>query len=294
MNNLFLDVYFGSKLAETITSNSTIADIFTYNNIIYFVVFLIVILAISIFAFLLPKALRTPEKSFKRYEAIRTEMENIDLLYSKKKISFEDYSFAQFHYAKEYEQLIIYLSKFEDYKPKLQSYKLTAVKIRENEYQKADQVEKQNIDTINYLCDILKPQTIYYKKEEIYQALLDEGFSQKIADGVIRKLDNTKTDYAVSEKEETHKIQDLVNSLVSVKPKTEKEEATSISLNLEELPKTKKQTIDDSKVKYLNYDTENKKSFFESLKDLFKPKEKTHTISEINDIFKDIERNLKK
>ncbi len=316
MTGIILDIYFGGELAETLTSSSIIVKIFTLTNLIYFGVFIFLILGISILVFaILPRVLKTPEKYFKRYLLVREELERIDNLYSRKKMSYEDYSFAQFHYAKEYEQIIIYLSNFPEYKSKLQSYKLTAVKVREDQESKLSPEQIKNLETTNYFFDLLKPRAPYYQKGEIYQAILDEGYNKEIAKGIVDKLDASGVEFDSKEKEGERRVIDLVDTIIaarqSMAPKkvidnkskpieTAKPlESAKTSMDLKDLakPKTQEPSFGENTTTFSKYSdyrlVKTKKTFIESIKHIFKPKEKPHTISEINDIFKDIEKTIK-
>ncbi|MFA5746144.1 MAG: hypothetical protein WCX82_03775 [archaeon] len=301
MNNIFLDVYLGSKLAESISSDTTISNLFTYNNLFYLGIFLIGTFFIFFVSFfLIPKLFRNPQNYFKRYIVIREEMANIDELYTRKKMSFEDYSFAQFHYAKEYEHIIVYLSKFPQYKEKLQSYKISVVKIRETEESKLNNTDKQQLSTINYYVDLLRNPAVFYQKKEIYQAFLDEGYIPDIAEKVVSKLEDMGVEFASQDKDENHKINDLVNSLLASK-KSELNYNFNTSINLKDLSTNKKTSPNFGETtttfsKLSKSKTENKDEkplFWSTVKGIFKSKERPHTVTEINDIFKDIETTLK-
>ena len=82
MNYIFLDVFFGSELAKSISSNSTISNIFTYSNLLYFGVFIVCFFFIAIFSFfVIPRLFRNPQDYFNRYIIVRSEMQKIDELY---------------------------------------------------------------------------------------------------------------------------------------------------------------------------------------------------------------------
>ena len=146
MNKIILALYFGCNLAENVASDSKLYSIFTYNNLIIMLIVMFVILIISILVFLIiPKINKTPKKYYQRYLIVRKELDKIDELYARRKLSFENYAFTQFHYAKEYEHLIEYLSQFPEYKDKLKSYKLNYLRTQEqpeNIYRKKKRMQK--------------------------------------------------------------------------------------------------------------------------------------------------------
>jgi hypothetical protein len=104
MDKIFLDVYFGQQIAENTINQSWLQTLNEFSTYIF--LFLFFILIMFLVAYLMPVLFRNPKSYFKRYKIIREEMSKIDQLYSKKEISFEEYSFAQFNYAKEYENIV--------------------------------------------------------------------------------------------------------------------------------------------------------------------------------------------
>lgn len=218
MNNIILDVYYGSQLAQSISDASS-SSIFNQETFFIFLAIVIVIFIASIFVFLLiPKINRTPKKYYDRYLAVRKELERIDELYASRKLSFQNYAYTQFHYAKEYEHIIDYLSKFPEYKVKLKNYKLNTVKLRETEIETAPQKkENKEIEIIKYFIKVLTPVADYYRKDEIRQALLDERYSVEIADGVMKGLEKVGAEFNTKEITDNRKAIDLVDGLLENK-----------------------------------------------------------------------------
>lgn len=331
MNNIILDIYFGSQLADNLSESDAYSKIFNINNMTLFVTFLFIILIITIFVFvILPKTSKNPKRYFERYLKVRQELERIDQLYARRKMSFKEYSFTQFHYAKEYEHIVEYLFQFPEYKSKLRNYKITATNSI-----KSEPNIKKGYNTADYFVRILEPVAVYYKKSEIYQALLDEGYSKEISETVVNKLEEQGTAFNTKEITEDRKSIELVDvlleeknkkkekqlpysSLTAVKNKSDKQEIliapeSKIILNnkndikiteaptiidLKDLDKSKSETPEfEEKITYSKYSEEKaenkKKGLFKSFSGIFKP-QKNPSISDINDIFKNIEEKLKK
>ena len=235
---------------------------------------------------------KNPETYFERYKVIREEIAKVDSLYLKKELSFEEYTFALFNYAKEYEIIVSFLSKYPEYKSKLQSYVIKGVSQESN----IRSPDRKKQDTVDYLFDLLRAQKKYYSRSEIRQALLDEGFERNITELVLTKLDNYTVGYESDIKEDKSKIIDMINSLLSKQEKPEiRKEAENIDLS--DLSKKKKSVFDNEPITFEKYPTkikeEKKETVLSSIKNLFKSKPKVHTVSEINDVFADIEKRLK-
>lgn len=294
MDKIFLDVYFGQQIAENTINQSWLQTLNEFSTYIFLFLFFILIMFLA--AYLMPVLFRNPKSYFKRYKIIREEMSKIDQLYSKKEISFEEYSFAQFNYAKEYENIVLYLSKYPEYKVQLQSYKIKEVENRETE-NKSSKLEKSKLNTIDFLFDLLRSHAKYYTKEEIEQAILDEGFTKDIAMSVLEKMENHNLPFASETKMEQNKIINIINSLLSKNYENPPVKGEASTINLGDLSKKKKNVFEEEKVSFNKYPSvkkeETKKGLFESIKNAFKSKPKTHTVSEINDIFVEIEKRLK-
>lgn len=302
-----LDLYYGDHLINAVSNAQTsfFSGLFSSGYIYIIGVFLFLLFLVILTFFILPFIKKNPLKYYKRYLEIREEMGKIDELYNQKKITFPDYSYAQFNYAKEYETLVVFLSKFPEYKQRLQSYKLDGpeVNIKKNtSEEKRDQIR---LNQINFLTDLLLPKAKYYREEEVEQAILDEGFSKEVSYLVVNKLKRQGLEFGSEKLEKTNKVIDLVNKIFPTKEP-----------DLQNTPNQTNEYIDLKKTVYSkpvnnsNYvnqidfsdsdnfknQNEKKESIFENLKNLLKPapKKKEHSISEINDIFKDIEKSLNK
>lgn len=294
MKPIFLDVYFAQHFAENAgnTSISTIFDVFTKSNLVYIIVIIFGLILVFFLIFYLFSKFKNPETYFERYKVIREEIAKVDSLYLKKELSFEEYTFALFNYAKEYEIIVSFLSKYPEYKSKLQSYVIKGVPQESN----IRSPDRKKQDTVDYLFDLLRAQKRYYSRSEIRQALLDEGFERNITELVLTKLDNYTGGYESDIKEDKNKIIDMINSLLSKqeKPEIRKE---SENIDLSDLSKKKKSVFDNEPITFEKYPTkikeEKKETVLSSIKNLFKSKPKVHTVSEINDVFADIEKRLK-
>lgn len=294
MKPIFLDVYFAQHFAESAgnTSISAIFDVFTKSNLVYIIVIIFGLILVFFLIFYLFSKFKNPETYFERYKVIREEIAKVDSLYLKKELSFEEYTFALFNYAKEYEIIVSFLSKYPEYKSKLQSYVIKGVPQESN----IRSPDRKKQDTVDYLFDLLKAQKKYYSKSEIRQALLDECFERNITELVLTKLDNYTGGYESDIKEDKSKIIDMINSLLSKqeKPEIRKE---SENIDLSDLSKKKKSVFDNEPITFEKYPTkikeEKKETVLSSIKNLFKSKPKVHTVSEINDVFADIEKRLK-
>lgn len=294
MKPIFLDVYFAQQFAENAgnTSISAIFDVFTKSNLVYIIVIIFGLILVFFLIFYLFSKFKNPETYFERYKVIREEIAKVDSLYLKKELSFEEYTFALFNYAKEYEIIVSFLSKYPEYKSKLQSYVIKGVPQKSN----IRSPDRKKQDTVDYLFDLLRAQKRYYSRSEIRQALLDEGFERNITELVLTKLDNYTGGYESDIKEDKSKIIDMINSLLSKqeKPEIRKE---SENIDLSDLSKKKKSVFDNEPITFEKYPTkikeEKKETVLSSIKNLFKSKPKVHTVSEINDVFADIEKRLK-
>jgi len=296
MDAAFLDVYFGQQIADSTITHSWLEMFKNFSP--YFFAFIIILLFTFLLVYLLPLISRNPKSYYRRYKDIREEMYKIDELYSKKEISFEEYSFAQFNYAKEYENIVFFLSKYPEYKEKLQSYKIKETANREKEYNKIgekDKIEKLNL--ADFLYDLLRSHAKYYTVGEIEQAILDEGFTNEIATLVINKMQKNKVNFASETKIEQNKVVNIINSLLSKNYENAPKKGEASSVDLIDLTKKRKNTFIEEKVTYEKYPTkikeEKKETVLSSIKNLFKSKPKVHTVSEINDVFADIEKRLK-
>ncbi len=296
--SIILDVYFGEKLLENQESYHLFSQLFTSNTLFYFIlVFAFFYFLFIIYIFIIPLYKKDPSKCFERYLKVRDHLKRIDELYNKKEIDYEDYVFAQFNYAKEYEQIIKFLSNFKEYKAKLKSYKITSSSdsvVSENKFKsKFDQ-------TIDFLYDLLLPQTKYYSKNELKQAILDENYSLDIAEKVIFKMNQNQVLFCVKNKVKTPKIANFINSLIG-ESKTNSNFKNSKSLDQDHL-NIKSAIIQKNKDsdKFLSNESEiynfknpKKEEISKSLFSKIFPKKKPN-IKEINDIFKDVEKSLKK
>lgn len=297
-----LDLYYGDYLisAASDAQTSFFSSLFSSAYVYIIGVFLFFLFLVILTFFILPLIKKNPLKYYKRYLEIRKEMGKIDELYNQKKISFPDYSYAQFNYAKEYENIILFLSKFPEYKQRLQSYQLKGPEVEtkiDSFEEKRDQIR---INQINFLTNLLFPKAKYYTEEEIEQAILDEGFSKDVSYLVVNKLRRQGVEFGSEKIEKTNKVVDLVNKIFPTKePNIEANANESIDLRKTIYSKPVNNSNYVNQIDFVDSNNPNKdqkENIFENLKTLLKPapKKKEHSISEINDIFKDIEKSLNK
>ncbi len=301
MYGVVLGVYFGESLVQE-PIKQTIFDTIPQNALFYFIlVFIFLFIFIIIFYLIVPLFNLYPKIQYQKYLYLRGEMEKIDEAYSERKISFDDYVYAQFNYAKEYERITFNLVKIPEYKLKLQSYKLThdtEEEIRQYAQEKRELTEKEKLrqKQVSLLYDLLCEQAKYFNSEEIKQAILDEGFPTDIAIEVVAKIKAVGVKFNSEVKLKENKVATFVNTLFTqttkVKLKEVKEDSViSLKDTIKQPDKQKTgQTVSFSKTELI---PEEKKTIWQAFKDLF-GKKKTYTVQEVNDIFKDIEKNLKK
>lgn len=291
MDGIVLDVYFVQQTTGD-TSIASLLDILNNPLLIYIFITVIGVLLLFFVLFYILSKFKNPQSCFERYKIIREEMAKIDDLYQKKKLSFEEYTFALFNYAKEYEVLVSFLSKYPNYKSSLKNY--TPSVIPKYDYNNVEEKKKQ--DNVFYFSDLLRPYIKYYSRMELERALLDEGFTKDYVVLILNKLDSFNLKYGTESRTDKLTVINMINSLLSNQKGIEKNNGPS-SIDISDLSKKNKSIFDNEIVTFEKYPAkikeEEKKNILSSIKDIFKTKEKTHTVSEINDVFSEIERKLK-
>jgi len=194
---ILLTVYTGESLIGDSLKKSFI-DTIPQNSLFYLLFFLLIVfLCYVLFIFILPLSKKNPEKLFERYKEVRKKVETVDDLYNRNKLTYADYVSLQFESAKEYERLILLLSKFPEYKQRLESYSLLVTSSKDvNIAKEDDKIKLSNQDSneqkaIDNLFNILLPRAKYYSEEEIKLAIRDEGYKRNIALSVIKKIKDT-------------------------------------------------------------------------------------------------------
>lgn len=298
-----LDLYYGDHLA-TVASKGQISffdGLFSSNYVYIIGAFIFFYILFLLFFFIIPLFKKNPLRYYKRYLEIRTEIQKIDDLYNKRKINFEDYSYAQFNYAKEYENIVTFLSKYPEYKERLESYRLEGPEVESTKDSFEEKQQQKKINQINYLTNLLLPKAKYYREQEVEQAILDEGFTKEISVGVINKLEKQGVVFGSETREKTNRLVNLVNKIMPTKEITEtsnmQNRSNENTIDLRNTVYTPKQQ-NKNYVNQINYSEtketqKEKENIFGNLKNLLSSKKKNHSISEINDIFKDIEQSLK-
>lgn len=287
MRLIVLDIYFNQQI-DYISNHSWFTSFKNLSPIVFIII--ILILSLYLFLYLVPLVLKSPKKAYKRYIKIREKLEIVENLYENKKITFEEYSFSQFNYAKEYELLVSYLSKYPNYKVLLKPYKLREIENRETKYDGAvgKKIEKEKI--ADFLYDLLLPHARYYSSREIEQAVIDEGYTKEIATLVVNKMHKNDVEFLSENRLEQNKIINLINYLFAKNKEIENSKENTIELNLENPKNTK---IAEEKITVEKYPVKEEKEKIIPKKSIFRKKQKIPTISEIEDIFKEIDKRLK-
>jgi len=305
LHNIFLEMYFGEDLLSKTVASKNIFDAVVQSAYFYFILaFVFLYVFFVILFFIAPLFRRKPEKMYKRYLQVREEMQKIDDQYVGKKLTHEDYIYAQFNYAKEYEFLITKLSIYPEYKQKLQSYKVVTTTGESEKSNISKAVAEQN-RAVTFLYDLLLSHAKYYNIDEVRTAILDEGYSNEIAKQVIFKLASSGVIFGVEVKTKTSRVANIVNSMFAKTP-AGKARMAEVSVTEKSIPA---HTIDINKIvggnqhkpKQIavsvssedNKTKNNKQGIFAVLKEMIGFKERQHTAQEINDIFSDIEQRLK-
>lgn len=305
---MILNIYYGEQLLEKSGLTGFFDGIFS-SVIFYFGLILAIFLLIFLYIFIIKPLMfkKNPEKIYKRYLLLRNEMERIDDLFAKKQINFEDYVFAQFNNAKEYEQIIIVLSKYPEYKSKIKSYTIAYSKNQKEEEKKYSKEDLVFIKNVNWLYEILYPKVKYYTKEEVLQGILDEGYSQKIANTVVSKFIRDgvtfssqiyypvkKTSLFINKLFGYHKAEEKTEDLKDINKTTSSiDDKIDISL----LGKKEKHVFDEEKLDFNKFkfvEEKEKQKRRNLLSKIFEKKKGTPTVNQINDIFKDIQKHINK
>ncbi len=286
--------------------------------LIFIIAMCALIFILIILVFIFPVFKRSDARLFQKYLELRDEMARIDKDYSEHKMLFKEYVSKQFYNAQEYYKLVKILSSNEKYKEKLKNYTL-----KEN-FDKLNQIDKDTIKNKNYkklsneelislqvkkLAAILRPKASKFTKEDIYAVLVYEGFNDIVIKRVLQELIYSKVDFSKvhSSLENREDLSFTLNNFFEGnQTNTFKDLKTSESISFDN--KDLKKQIHDDKFKYKSVDFDNisdvdkdykserlnkeKPGFF---KRLFKKKEKPKpTLNEIDNIFKNIEQELKK
>jgi len=75
---------------------------------------------------------------------------------------------------------------------------------------------EEDVDNqISLLYNLLLPQAKYYSEEEIKQAVLDEGFSEQVADKVINMMKNKNVQFGVQDRVSEPPLSRFFNNLFS-------------------------------------------------------------------------------
>jgi hypothetical protein len=285
-----------------------------------FIIAIFVLILFLLFVIFFPLFKRSPEKLYRRYLFLREEMRRIDDSYSRKELLYTEYVSMQFINLQEFYAIIKKLKDNPIYKPKLQNYSVKYVKDQNNynsqNIQKTKPVPLTKEDTdkkqINKLVDILKPKVNLYTKEDIYAVLLSEGFQKDIIDPVIKSLSEQNVSFSKITSSDENKqklslsIDNFFQGTRDTKPtqtsysifdkKEEKSDLFQKDFKNKEINFNKIDAV-DYKLKKEKEDVLEKPSFWSKISSVFKKKKEeekqVHSADEIDNIFKNIENELK-
>jgi hypothetical protein len=314
---MILNIYYGEQLLEKSGAVGFLDGMFT--SVVFFIILIFGIFGIIFVYLFLIKPLvfkKNPEKIYNQYLLLRDEMEKIDTLYVKNQINFEDYVFAQFNNAKEYEQIIFLLSKFPQYKSKIKSYTIAYTKNQKEEETNSKE-DIIFIKNVNWLYEILYPHTKYYTQDEIYQGILDQGYNQEIAQTVISKYLKDGVSFSSQIYYPEKKTAKFINKLFGYHTPTEENSShTEKNINMKnDSEKTVSNISPDDKIDISLLNNKQKTFFDEDSEDIqkfkfveekekerrksllskiFNKKKGPATVDQINSIFKDIQKHIEK
>jgi hypothetical protein len=305
---MILNIFYGEQLVNSSGMTSFFDSIFS-SVFFYFLIILGIFLIFFLYLFLIKPILfkKNPDKIFKRYLLLREDMQRIDELFIRKQINFEDYVFAQFNNAKEYEQIIFVLSKFPEYKSKVKSYTIAYSKEQEQEEKKYSEEDRLFLKNVNWLYETLYPHTKYYTKDEIRQGILDEGYDVKIANTVLSKFEKDQVSFSTEIYYPQKKAATFINKLfgyhehpIQIKPdqenvpnKYDSEERIDLSrFGQKQKNVFDEERLDIKKVKFV--EEKEKERRLNLLSKIFQKKKTTPTVNQINNIFKDIQKHINK
>ncbi|MDD4049396.1 MAG: hypothetical protein PHX47_00110 [Candidatus ainarchaeum sp.] len=301
-----------TKFIENFNNNvkDSLYDIIPLNYIFIFVIVIFVLVAILVFSTLiLPLFKKSSKRLYNRYLFLRNEMKRVDTLYSQKKIIFDEYVSLQFQNAQEYYQIVKILSSDPKFKSKLQSYTLQDNLSKPTPPLKRPLTkEEKDLQQIEKLTSVLKPKASNFTKEDIYSVLLYEGFEENIIQGVLRALVSQNVIFSkVSSTENKKDLSSFLDNLIKGKEsdlKNQGETSQSISFDKN---KDNEFFKEDFKRKELNFDNikdvdytfkveeekEEKVGFFKRLFGKKKKPPVKASITEVDSILKNIEKELK-
>ena len=225
MYQILLEFYSGDSLISEPVKQSII-DTIPQNTLFYILLALLLMyFAYVLFFFIMPLTKKNPVELFNQYKEIRKKVEDVDELYSNKKLSYADYVSPQFESAKEYERIIALLVKYPEYKTKIASYNLVAATSKEivgdAKIQKQINVtERERQKKIEALYTLLLPKAKYYTEDEIRLAIKDEDFSRDIAIAVIDKIKDTGVVFGSQVELKTNRVAEFINTLFASKSNT--------------------------------------------------------------------------
>lgn len=290
-----------------------------YIFIITIAIFILTIFLVFI-TLILPLFKPSSSKLYKRYLFLRDEMKKIDKIYSNRQITFDEYVSMQFLNAQEYYKIVKILSRDDNFKSKLQSYTLQdnynksyAPAPRASKAIKPLTKEEVRTKQIDKLSKMLKPKADKYTKEDIYGALVYEGFERGFILDVLKKLVSLGVKFSEKQAalENKNELSDSINNFFgSGEGKYDIGTSESISFKKEDKKSLFKEddarkTLDFENVNDVDFTfkdqkdskkevvREKKPGFFKRLFSFkSKPKEKP-SINEIDNILKNIEQEIK-
>jgi len=200
-----------------ITQNSA-KLFFSKQSFVFFLkIGLICVLLAILFFVIIPKIRKHPQRMFLKYKSIRKKLFKLDDDFRAKKLTPVQYSNLQTKYLTEHERLATILSKYPEYLEKLAELKKeeNGFKVSFSENAVMNDLEEDVDNQISLLYNLLLPQAKYYSEEEIKQAVLDEGFSEQVADKVINMMKNKNVQFGVQDRVSDPPLSRFFNNLFS-------------------------------------------------------------------------------
>ncbi|HOD89758.1 MAG TPA: hypothetical protein PKK56_01600 [archaeon] len=218
MTFLFFEIYSGKSMGNGAITQNSAKLFFSKQSFVFFLkIGLICVLLAILFFVIIPKIRKHPQRMFLKYKSIRKKLFKLDDDFRAKKLTPVQYSNLQTKYLTEHERLATILSKYPEYLEKLAELKKeeNGFKVSFSENAVMNDLEEDVDNQISLLYNLLLPQAKYYSEEEIKQAVLDEGFSEQVADKVINMMKNKNVQFGVQDRVSEPPLSRFFNNLFS-------------------------------------------------------------------------------
>ncbi|HPC09897.1 MAG TPA: hypothetical protein PLN85_02340 [archaeon] len=218
MTFLFFEIYSGKSMGNGAITQNSAKLFFSKQSFVFFLkIGLICVLLAILFFVIIPKIRKHPQRMFLKYKSIRKKLFKLDDDFRAKKLTPVQYSNLQTKYLTEHERLATILSKYPEYLEKLAELKKeeNGFKVSFSENAVMNDLEEDVDNQISLLYNLLLPQAKYYSEEEIKQAVLDEGFSEQVADKVINMMKNKNVQFGVQDRVSDPPLSRFFNNLFS-------------------------------------------------------------------------------